>query len=151
MGSIKAHLWQELEHDEALYWGKNNMNIAELSNSKFIKKEEVDPAVLVTIQSIKQENVAKDNEKEDIKYTMYFAELEKPLVLNQTNGILISRICKSDESDDWVGKKIVLFNDPTIMFAGEVKGGIRVREPKNQPAQQQAAPQTSIQEGDIPF
>ncbi len=154
MSKVKQTLWQEPEHDESLYWG-TNMNINELSNSKFIKKEEVDPAVLVTIARIENENVAKDNEKPDLKYTLYFNELEKPLVLNQTNGIVIARICKSEESDGWIGKKIVLFNDPTIMFAGEVKGGIRVREPKNQPQQtatpNRPAPTENIPDDDIPF
>jgi len=126
MAKVKEQLWHEptlpIELNEDLHMNVNK----DLSNSKFIKKEDVDPAVLVTIKVVNEENVAKDNEKEDLKYTVYFDELEKPLVLNQTNGILISRVCGSPESDDWPGHKIVLYNDPSIMYAGEVKGGIRV-------------------------
>ena len=143
MAKVKDHLWHEptlpIETDEDLHMNANK----DLSTSKFIKKEECDPAILVTIQRVVEENVAKENEIPDLKWVIYFAELNKPLVLNQTNGLLISRICGSAESDDWTGTKVVLYNDPTIMFGGEIKGGIRVRVPQ---VQAQAPAQPPVQE-----
>lgn len=75
---------------------------------------------------------------EELKWALHFSELEKPLILNQTNGALIQAITGSPESDDWIGKKIVLYSDATIMFAGRVVGGIRVRAPKGKAATQPA-------------
>jgi hypothetical protein len=108
------------------------MNLSDLKNSKFLKKEDVGAGVLVTISHITQENVAKDGADQETKAVMHFHELDKPLVLNSTNGQLIAGITghDSDIERNWIGARIVLYNDPTIQFGGRIVGGIRVRAPK---------------------
>jgi hypothetical protein len=91
-----------------------------------------------------------------MKYALYFEELEKPMVLNSTNGQLIAKIVGSDETDEWAGKQIVLYHDPNISFQGRLVGGIRVRAPKStgyKPPQKGSAAQmeTRPQEGDPDF
>lgn len=110
------------------------MNINSLRESKYLKKEDCDTGILFTIREMKQENVAKDDEPDDMKWILYSEEYPKGLVLNSTNAQLIAGIVKSEETDDWPGKRIVLFNDPSVSYAGKVTGGIRVRAPKTQPA-----------------
>jgi hypothetical protein len=111
------------------------MNISELKSSRFLKQSDVGVGVLVTITSLTQENVAADGAEETLKYCLHFEELERPMVLNSTNGQLIAKILGSEESDDWVGKKVVLYADPNISFGGKITGGIRVRAPRiNKPA-----------------
>jgi hypothetical protein len=119
--------------------------VSDLKQSKYLTKEDVSPAVLLTIKGYEQVNVAMENQSPDYKWALTFKEEEKPFVLNQTNGQLISVITGSDDFDEWLGKKIVLYNDPTIIFAGKVTGGIRVRAPKGQ-----AAPPPPP-EDDLPF
>ena len=109
-------------------------NVNDLKTSKFLKKEDVDPPVLVTIKSYDEMNVAMENQAPEMKWCLNFHELEKPLVLNQTNGQLISVVTGSGEFEDWLDKKIVLYDDKTVMFAGKVTGGIRVRAARNQPS-----------------
>lgn len=106
----------------------------EMMESKFLKKEEVEPAVLATIARISKANVAKEGADPEYKWTMAFEELDKPMVLNSTNLQMIAVICGSEDSDDWVGQKVVLYNDPNVSFGGKITGGIRVRKPKNQAA-----------------
>ena len=115
-------------------------NVNDLKTSKFLKKEDVDPPVLVTIKSYEEMNVAMESQQPEMKWCLTFHELDKPLVLNQTNGQLISVVAKSGDFDDWLEKKIVLYDDKTVMFAGKVTGGIRVRAPKGQAVEE-----------DIPF
>ena len=120
------------------------MHISELKESKFLKKEDVDPAVLVTITEVTQENIAKEGAPVELKWCLHVDEFDKPLVLNSTNGQLIARITGSEDSDGWLGKKIVLFHDPNVTFGGQLVGGIRVRAPKlkaprNVPMSQQKA------------
>lgn len=129
MAKVKQQLWHEPEYDLELIQ-VNDMHISKMSNSKFIKKDDVETPVLVTISKIEQQNVAMDNEPPDMKWTMYFSDYEKPLVLNQTNITLASLALNSEDTDGWIGKNIVLFNDPTIMYAGKVTGGVRIRAPK---------------------
>lgn len=106
------------------------MHISGLKSSNFLKKEDCDPPVLVTINSVKQENVAKEGAPQELKWCLHLEESEKPLVLNSTNAQLIARITGSEETDDWQGVKIVLYHDPSISFGGKIVGGIRVRAPK---------------------
>lgn len=108
--------------------------VSDLKQSKYLTKEDVAPAILVTITSYDYVNVALESQAPEMKYVLLFKEADKPLVLNQTNGQLIAIITGTDDFDGWIGRKIVLYNDPTISFAGKVTGGIRVRAPKGQAA-----------------
>ena len=61
------------------------MKIGQMMPSKYLKKEDIDDEVLLTIQSVDKVNIAKENEKPQWKYAMVFEELSKPLLLNSTN------------------------------------------------------------------
>ena len=105
---------------------------SEMIPSKYLKRDDVGRGLKVIIAGVKQENVGKEDEPE-VKWVAYFRDIEKPLVLNVTNIRLMESICKSDDTNDWTGKEVVLYDDPTIMYAGKVTGGIRVRPLKVEP------------------
>jgi hypothetical protein len=132
------------------------MHINELKESKYLKKEDADPAILVTIRGLEQENVAMENKPPEMKWIMYFNEQTKGLVLNTTNA----QLC----ANDWIGRKIVLYNDPNISYQGKLVGGIRIRSSKqSRPAHSQAkqpvdidavnraAAEIADMEDDVPF
>ena len=106
------------------------VRVSELKNSRFLAKSDVEPDVVVTITGCEQLDVSLESQAPEMKWCLKFKEFDKPLVLNSTNGQLIEAILGSDESDDWIGKTIVLWNDPTVGFAGKITGGIRVRAMK---------------------
>lgn len=116
------------------------MHISGLKQSKFLTRADVGRGMLVTIKEIFQENVAKEGAPEELKWCIQFAETDKPMVLNPTNGQTIASILKSEETDNWIGNKVVLYDDPTVPFGGKLVGGIRVRAPRNQPAPQPPKP-----------
>ncbi len=104
------------------------MHINQLKESNYLKKEDCDPAILVTIKGdLTQENLAMEGKPEEKKWLIHFEELEKPMVLNSTNAQLIAMAVGSENSEDWSGKQIVLYNDPNVSFQGKLVGGIRVR------------------------
>lgn len=109
------------------------MHVNQLKESKFLTKEECGKGILVTITELSQENVAKQGAEEELKYCLHFEETEKPLVVNRINAQLIAQITNEEDTDNWAGHKVVLYNDPTIQFGGKLVGGIRVRAPKIQP------------------
>jgi len=115
------------------------VNFNTLKNSKFLTKEDVTPDLLVTVATCVEQNVAKENDTPEMKYTLTFHEADKPLVLNFTNASLMAHITGQDDTDNWIGHKVVLYNDPTIMFAGNMTGGIRIKAPQQAPPQ--SAPQ----------
>lgn len=106
-------------------------NVNEMLPSAYLKKEDCDPPILVTIADIKQENLAMEGKPQELKWVMFFAEHEKGIVLNSTNIQLAASICASQNTDDWIGKRIVLYSDPNVSFGGKLVGGIRIRAPKN--------------------
>lgn len=116
------------------------MNINEIKKSNFIKKEDCGSGILVTIKGLVQENVAMEGSPEDMQWCLIFNELEKPMILKSTNAQLIASILKSEETDDWIGKKVVLYNDPNVVMKGKVTGGLRVRAPKTKAVAAEAAP-----------
>lgn len=125
------------------------MKISELKQSKYLTKDDCTPPITVTITKVTKENLAKDNEPPEMKYVLNFQEC-KPMVLNVTNGNLIAHVTGSEETDDWVGKRITLWNDPTVSFAGQMTGGVRVQVQATAQTGE-AAPAQPASETDYPF
>ena len=118
--------------------------ISQMLNSKYLKKDDVGDGVLVTFRDFKHVNVAQEDSPADMKWVAYFNELEKPLVMNGTNLQVAAAAMGSEDTDDWLGKKIVLYTDPNVSFGGKLVGGIRLRAPKG-------AKPVTVADDDVPF
>ena len=99
--------------------------IHEMVESKFLKKEEAGEGILVTIRGVEKRDVGTEAEPEQ-KWVLLLDGGYKPLVLNSTNLALLEKSLGSDDSDDWTGKAVVLFNDENVSFGGKLTGGVRV-------------------------
>lgn len=108
--------------------------LKDIRSSKYLKKEDVGIGVLATIKAVTQENVALEGAEEQMKFTVHFNELDKPMVLNSTNAQTIAKINGQEENIEvnWIGTRVVLYDDPNVSYAGKVVGGIRIRAPKDQ-------------------
>ena len=128
-------------------------NISVLKTSNFIKKEDCEPPILLTIDRVSEENVAKEGASPELKWCVHFREVEKPMVLNSTNGQIIAKITGSDETENWAGHKVVLYNDPSVSFGGKLTGGIRCRAPRGpaNPAKAVTQPALPVEPDDVPF
>jgi len=111
--------------------------------SKYLTKEDVGQGLLLTVASVTMDEIEMDGRSER-RTVLHFNGDSKPMVLNQTNKELLKVATGETTVGGIRGKTIVLFNDPTIMFRGEMKGGIRIRKAKNQPA-------PDFDEDEIPF
>ena len=136
-----AQWWADYDTDRR----REDMNINDMKESRYVKKEDVGDGVIVTVSGLSQENLAMENQPPEMKWVMSFKENIKPLVLNSTNAQLCAKALNSPETDDWMGKQIILFNDPNVSFGGKLTGGVRIR--KNQ----QAAPVPAAPADGIPF
>lgn len=137
-------------------------NVSDLKESKFLTKEDCEPAIKVTITGWDKVDVSRETDPQKMKFVLSFKENVNPLVLNNTNGMRIEHLTGKSEFDDWIGAEITLFNDKTVEFAGKMTGGIRVYVPQEPlPTAQQineAAGQDLVQDeestapvDDIPF
>ena len=124
------------------------MHITNFTESKFLRKADVDPPVLVTIGELEQVNVSMPGQPAELKWALHFAELEKPLIMNSTNAELIGNITGSEDTDGWIGRKIVLYKDDNVSFGGKLVGGIRARAPKKPVVKPVAKPASAPVEQD---
>jgi hypothetical protein len=107
------------------------------NQSKYLRKEDCDPDVLVTIKGYKVENMAWTGEPEKMKWVLSFKEDVLPFVLsNKINQSTINQIAGTDDLSKWIGLEIVLYVNPDVEHKGERVGGIRVRAPKPLPGNQ---------------
>lgn len=121
-------------------------NIKDMLPSNYLKQADFDQDYIVTVRKIEQKNIAMDGKPAEIKWLAHFAEFDKPMVLNSTNIQLMAKACASDDTDDWIGKEIIVYTDPNVSFGGELVGGLRIKSArvaapaKPRAAQQRPAP-----------
>lgn len=104
------------------------MNINSAFPSKYLKADDADQDLLLTIRGVKIETVGQ-GQKAEQKPVVYFQEVEKGIVLNKTNAKMIAKIAKSDDTEDWKGVKIRLIATE-VEFQGDLVMSLRVREVK---------------------
>lgn len=113
--------------------------IDQMMPSKYLKREDFPTPKLMTIDHFEQLDLAMEGKPADMQWAMFFKETDKPLILKPTNMNLAAAALGSRNTDDWRGKKIVLFDDPSVIFGKKAVGGIRVRAPKGNGMRQAAA------------
>lgn len=105
------------------------LTLNDFAPSKYLKKEDVDGEMMVTIKGLKKQNMAREDAQEpDYKHILYFQEFEKGMVMNKTNGKRI--FAAWPNTDEWTGKRIKLTVDENVEYGGKIVGGLRVTVPK---------------------
>lgn len=107
------------------------MKVSALKESKYIKKE--DCPLDLTIKSITEENIGLEGDQE-MRYVMHFSDHDKGLILNITNGEIMAENFGTDEMNDWIGRRVSLYNDRNVMYAGKRVGGVRVKSNVTEPS-----------------
>ena len=104
------------------------MNISRYRKPHFIKKEDCDPAIRLTIIDAEITSYSRSGTDAEDKVVV---DLENEIgdkfrhSLNDGNLNTIAKLF-GEETDGWRGQEIGLKHDPTIKFKDEVRGGIRV-------------------------
>ena len=106
----------------------NYLNAASLKGRK----------VPVTIESVDIETLGQGKDAED-KPVVHFKGTPLGLVLNMTNWDTLQDLLGSDDSDDWVGKKVLLVPAKT-KFGNKMVDCVRI-EPHNQGANRRLNPE----------
>lgn len=126
--------------------------VSEMIVSKFLRKEDFDEDRILTIKSVKLEDMPGDSG--DQKWVLYFREEAKGMALNVTT-IRVLEQAYGDDSDHWIGNKVKVYVDPNVSFGGKIVGGLRLRTPKQGPKAPPPPPppktETEDFDDDIPF
>lgn len=107
-----------------------------LTNPDYIGAYAFQPGqeITATISTVKREIVTSPDGKKEECPVVHFAERDiKPLILNATNGKMITHVLETPYIDNWVGKKIVMGVDKVRAF-GALVDAVRVRDKKVQTA-----------------
>lgn len=110
-------------------------DLSQMFESKYLKADDFPEPALVTIHGFKRMNMAKEGEGPRYKWLCKFKEFDKPMVANKTNLKRMAKIFDSENTDNWIGKRVELFYDENVEMAGEIVGGLRVRKPSPLPAE----------------
>ena len=150
--------WQQTYHQwlDQLTQGNDMPKTSEMIESRFLKKEDVgEDGTVVVVQEVEQVNVANKDQAPEYRWTMKFRQFEKPMVMNSTNIKLAEKALGSDDTADWIGKKLIVYNDPNITFGKDLVGGIRIKAHRTASAPRELPEQKPTAQGidvdDIPF
>jgi hypothetical protein len=107
------------------------MNIQRYRRARFIKKEDLESPIRVTITGAEEVDYSKVAGEMDFKIVIDF-ETEQGdkfrLKLNDTNLDAVAK-AYGDETDNWIRKPIILRHDPTVEMDHQVVGGTRISIP----------------------
>jgi hypothetical protein len=111
---------------------------AEAFPSKYLKAADLpEGGKLFRIAKLEIHKIGPDQEE---KYVLFFKGEPRQLVVNLTNWDAIAAFLDA-ESDNWVGKEVVLFATTTT-FGSKTVDCIRVRRPRPQAVQTTVPPKT---------
>lgn len=126
------------------------MKTSQMIQSKFLKKDDFPSPEVLTIKDCSLEEVGKG----DTRWVLFFKEKAKGVVLNVTK-IKQLEGAYGDDTDGWVGKKVKLSHDPSVMMGTQRVGGIKLTLPSNIAPVQPRAPAPVVSGDDfddeIPF
>lgn len=123
------------------------------SESKYLRKDDVgEDGVILTIRGFKVDQIKTDDGGMEDKIILHFVEPDmKPMVLNKTNSQLLSVCTGAKTAGEAKGKKIVVYNDPTVSYGGRVTGGLRIKKVPGAPRTPTATPTAADPSDEIPF
>lgn len=81
----------------------------------------------VTIEKVEQGFVDRHPEAPERVALVHIRELDRPMILNSTNGALIAAMYGTPDTREWVGKRIILMRGMTTDKSGHPCFGIRVK------------------------
>ncbi len=123
--------------------------VSDMIVSKFLRKEDFEEDRVMTIKGVKLEDMPGDSG--DQKWVLYFNGESKGMAMNITT-IRVLEQAYGDDTDHWVGNKVMVYVDPNVSFQGKIVGGLRLRTPKKAAVKAPEPPPVDDEFGDgIPF
>jgi hypothetical protein len=96
------------------------------SDSQYLAQTDFDESgTNCTIKDVRSATMDDDKSK----WILHLNQFDKGMVLNQTNGTFLI-LQFGDEANDWSGKWINIYVDPSVGYGGKVTGGLRIRKPQ---------------------
>jgi len=126
--------------------------MAIITTGKYLKREDVteEGEAHKVISCVQQSLSTGEGGESEIKWVLTLSDL-KPLILNATNIRRCVAAFVTSETDEWIGRSIVVYDDPEIEFGGRIVGGVRLRAVPKKAPKPKASPVGDDDESAIPF
>jgi len=99
------------------------MKLGDYFQGKYIRASDLPHPVKVRIREFKVEEVGQDRER---RLVAYFEGGRKGLVVSPGHARTLEALFGNVELEEMVGRELVLWNDPSVVYQGRV-GGVRIR------------------------
>ena len=108
------------------------MKLTEMFPKRFATGEDLQgKAVTLTVQGVNSEKMRPQRNAPEVdRWVLYFKETKKGVILSRTLAYQIASILGSDDTDRWIGKRIMLYPQP-MNVAGKQVVAIRARAAEN--------------------
>jgi hypothetical protein len=124
------------------------MNPSQLKGGRTLRADDLGTEEwIVTIRGLTRRNLAKPDDDPDIKWIVYFKELDRPMAAGPDAITRFTELFPGLTVEEWIGQKCAIYRDPNVTYGGKRVGGLRPKEitAKSIPP---PAPVTSI--GEVP-
>jgi len=105
------------------------MRTSDMVKSKFWRAADLKgkPPIRLTIADVTEELIGR-GQRQETKCFLWFQEDLRGLQLNRTR-VAILELAFGPDSEGWVGKRVRLLFDPTVIFGGQAVGGVKLETP----------------------
>ena len=98
-----------------------------ISTGKYLKREHVtEEGAAHRVVRAHEDDISLSDGMTEKKWILELEDL-KPMILNSTNIRRLVAAFGTAETDEWIGRSIVVYDDPAIEYGGKVVGGVRLR------------------------
>jgi hypothetical protein len=102
--------------------------VHEMFPAKFLSQTDLTSEIWATVDSIEQMDVSGGNDPK-FEWVIRFHDNIKPLLLTYPLALIFANILGTDDAAQWGDRRVVLYWDPNVYFAGRLMGAIRPRVP----------------------
>lgn len=100
----------------------------EMTNPNYLGDYSLPPGgdLIAVIEYVAQEEVTGTGGKKEVEVVAHLRG-QKPFILNKTNMKTIQKLYRTPYIEEWSGRAIQIYYDPTIKFGRDTVGGLRIR------------------------
>lgn len=103
--------------------------VHEMFPTRFLSQADVAHEVVVTIDTVEQADVSGGVGEPKFEWVVRFHDDVKPLLLSFPLALVLASVLGTDDAAEWTGRRLILYWDPNVYFAGRLAGAIRARIP----------------------
>jgi hypothetical protein len=97
--------------------------------SRFLSQADLEHEKIVTIESVEQMDVSGGATEPKFEWVVKFHDDVKPILLTYPLALILANVLGTDDAAQWAERRVVLYWDPNVYFAGRLAGAIRFRLP----------------------